>query len=512
MAREESRRTKAMHDLQRRLYTNITHEFRTPLTVIEGMAGQINQQPEQWLGKGVQLIQRNTRQLLRLVNQMLDLAKLDDGELQVHWVQTEIVGYLRYLTESFRSLAETRQIHLTFHTDTPQLTMDTDTAKLEIIVSNLLSNAIKFTDRGGRIEVAFRQKNAGTCTLQVTDTGRGIPADQLPHIFQRFFQAGNTQAGGTGIGLAITRELLELLDGQISVDSRVEQGTTFTVTLPARRRAAATAAVPRLAETPPAAPLPPDAGQGDLPRLLLIEDNPDVAVYLRGCLEDAYALDVAPDGITGIEAARRRIPDIILCDVMLPGQDGFTVTHTLKQDERTSHIPIILLTARADAASRRTGLRRGADAYLSKPFDREELRIRLQQLVALRRRLQEKYRRTDLGQVPPHGTVDPELRFLKRLEQVVLDHLDNESFRVEPDLCRAMTMSRPQLYRKLKALRGCSPSEFIRQVRLQQAHELLSDGQYSIQEVAVRTGFKDASHFARLYKAHYGHNPSQHPS
>ena len=512
LAREEARRIRDLSQWQTRLYTNLTHELRTPLTVISGMAARIDGDAGSWLAQGIPLIRRNAGQVLRLVNQLLDLARLDAGRLRPHWVQDDLVAYLRYLTESHRSFAELRDLTLHFSTDTPEYIMDFDSDKLDIILGNLLGNAIKFTPAGGVIEVAFRQKGKSTCLLIVRDSGVGIPAEKLPHIFQRFYQVEEQPVQGTGIGLSITREMVELLGGHIRVDSTPGKGTTFTIAHPVHRQA------PRkkVAQTTdhsrqiPTAATHTQTGTG--PRLLIIEDNPDVMTYLRSGLQGEYTILTAHDGEEGVEKARREVPDIILCDIMMPRQDGYAVTATLKQDERTSHIPIILLTARADRTSRHNGLQRGADAYLTKPFDEEELRIRLQQLIRLRRRLQDKYRRTDLRQVSQTDHVDPELRFLKRLEQVVLDHLDDETFRVEPDLCRAMMMSRPQLYRKLKALRGCSPSVFIRQVRLQRAQEFLAQGDLSVQEVAYRTGFRDPSHFARVYKAHYGHNPSQHTS
>jgi len=271
----------------------------------------------------------------------------------------------------------------------------------------------------------------------------------------------------------LTKELVKLLKGQIEVESREGQGATFTVWLPVRQEAPRTMDLPEVevvslikSATTIDTTVGPSNGQGR-PVALLIEDNVDVLNYLKACIQDNYQVEIANNGKAGIEKAIGLVPDIIISDVMMPEKDGFEVCATLKQDERTSHIPIILLTAKADETSRRAGLQQGADAYLVKPFDKAELEIRLQKLIQLRQRLKEKYSRADLETVNIKKEQDPELLFLKKLETVILDNLSDEDFRVEPDLCRAMMMSRPQLYKKLKALKDQSPSQFVRNIRLQ---------------------------------------------
>lgn len=399
--------------------------------------------------------------------------------------------------------------------------MDYDPGKIQTIFSNLVGNAIKFTQDAGEVVITVdggRQTvDGGFLGVIVKDNGVGIPQEQLPFIFDRFYQVDDsaTRKGeGTGIGLALTKELVKLLKGQIEVESREGQGATFTVWLPVRQEAPRTMDLPEVevvslikSATTIDTTVGPSNGQGR-PVALLIEDNVDVLNYLKACIQDNYQVEIANNGKAGIEKAIGLVPDIIISDVMMPEKDGFEVCATLKQDERTSHIPIILLTAKADETSRRAGLQQGADAYLVKPFDKAELEIRLQKLIQLRQRLKEKYSRADLETVNIKKEQDPELLFLKKLETVILDNLSDDDFRVEPDLCRAMMMSRPQLYKKLKALKDQSPSQFVRNIRLQQARKLLLTTRLPIGEIAGQVGFREHSYFTQVYLEAYQETPS----
>ena len=408
----EARQSREMAALKTRFYTNITHEFRTPLTVILGMARQIVENPSGWLQEGSQMIIRNGEQLLKLINQMLDLSKLDEGHLSVQLVQDDLIKHLKYLTKSFSSYADTKNIRLHFLTQITAINMDFDPEKMQTIISNLVGNAIKFTPEGGDVYVSVdRAQNAqedDLLEIRVKDNGIGIPAKQLPYIFDRFFQAETPQpeeeeivrplrTGGTGIGLALTKELVKLMGGSISVSSKEKEGTEFSIRLPIRQEAAAGKAeeLAPLVATKPALPveslkniIDEKSAGNDRPLALLIEDNPDVVHYLKSLLAKQYELEIASNGIEGIEKAIQLIPDIIISDVMMPGKDGFEVVNILKEDERTGHIPMILLTAKADLESRLQGLEHGADAYLSKPFNRKELEVRLRTLLEFRKKLQ----------------------------------------------------------------------------------------------------------------------------
>ncbi|MCB9276972.1 MAG: helix-turn-helix domain-containing protein [Lewinellaceae bacterium] len=544
LERAESERLKEMDTIKTRLYTNITHEFRTPLTVILGLTEQLSEDSEHWaigaeikhkLKSGFSLIHRNSNNLLRLINQLLDLSKLNSGAMKLNPVRSNIINYLQYLTESFYSVAHERGIRLTFYSEAQGLEMDYDEEKIQNIVYNLLSNALKFTGKGGKAVLHVNQtqrQEQPFLVLKVQDTGAGIPKGQLEHIFGRFYQAdsSHTRKGeGTGIGLALTKELAELMGGSIGVESTPGVGTTFTVLLPVKREEGTP-----LAKTPPAitgirSSVPgagPDvqlpeavdeeslagAGAGnDKPSLLLIEDNADVTTYITGLLAAEYNIITAPDGQAGIEKAFEEVPDIIISDVMMPAKDGYEVCVTLKSDERTSHIPIILLTAKAAEADRITGLKQGADAWLMKPFNKEELFVRLEKLVELRRNLQARYGSNLPGIFTPlPSSTEPNLEdlFLQKIRQVVEDRIDDHTLSIQA-LCQAVNLSHTQVYRKLKALTGLTPSQYIRKVRLQKAAVMLKTAQKNISEIAYEVGFSDPNYFSRAFNQEFGLTPSE---
>lgn len=524
----EAERLQELDTVKSQLYTNISHEFRTPLTVILGLNDEIlryHQNEETGrLKRAADLIRRNSRRVLQLVNQMLDLARLEAGRLALHFQQGEVVDYLRYLTESYESLAESRGIELTFAADPPELVMDYDEEKLHQIFTNLLANALKFTPEGGKVDVRISkaQTEAGrTLRLEVRDNGPGISADKRPHIFNRFYQvdASSSRPGeGTGIGLTLTKELVELHGGRIEVDSEEGRGASFTVYLPITNQAPPRKEAPSTGGEHPLAlpltngkeasgPAPAEATEDGLPTLLIVEDAPDIITYLKSCLQGRYDIRTAPNGHLGLEAARKAVPDIIISDVMMPEMDGLDMCEKLKTDECTSHIPIVLLTAKATVQDRLAGLQRGADAYLPKPFNKEELLIRLEKLVELRQKLRKRY----AGLTPPPATDDPALQqedeFVRKAREAVEAHLDDDTFG-PAELIAAVHLSRTQVHRKLKALTGKSTAHFIRSVRLQRAMELLKAGQESVQAVAYEVGFSDPAYFSRVFAEEFGGPPS----
>ncbi|MEL6638348.1 MAG: ATP-binding protein [Bacteroidota bacterium] len=516
-----------------RFFTNISHEFRTPLTIIRGMADQIESKPDTWAIKGGQMIRQNAQNLLQLVNQILDLQKLEVDSLKLNLVRGEVIQYLNYIFQSFQSYAMGKRVTLHFLSDVEQLTMDYDSEKVLRILSNLLSNAIKFTEEEGNVYLYLAQTDKAEPHLQirVQDTGIGIPEAQLPYIYDRFYQVETHSAshggGGTGIGLALTRELVELMDGNIQVSSTVGKGTTFTVDLPIRRSAdtplvegdvlpadlslpAASAAPTDLTHTELRIPAPP-AEEADRPLLLIVEDNADVVQYLVACLEDQYRYQVARDGQEGIDRAIELVPDLILSDVMMPKKDGYELCKTLKQDGRTSHIPIVLLTAKADLDSRISGLERGADAYLTKPFEQRELMVRLQKLFELRQALQKRYRGPELA--TPDVSISekvtrPEDQFMQKLQTVIYDNLGDENFGIA-ELCRGMASSRTQLHNKIKALTGKSTSIYLRSLRLHRAKALLLTTDLNVTEIAYEVGFRDPKYFSRTFAEEFGKSPSK---
>ncbi len=576
---QEAERLKELDVFKSRLYTNLTHEFRTPLTVILGMAeegkmeiGKLGnwenedtkerrQLISNFLISNFNLIERNGQNLLHLVNQLLDLSKLEDRSFKLNLRHGDIVAFLRYVTESFQSLANSRNLSLRFFTTLEKLEMDFDPEQVQQVVSNLLSNALKFTPSGGEIKVEIRKLEIGQPTnfpisqflISVSDTGIGIPEADLPHVFDRFYQVdgSSTRAGeGTGIGLAHALELVKLMDGEIRVESSTSPlgdrgaGTTFTVRLPVAHSPVTQPLTPKgepnsfLPLTPKGEPNPstsaelfttelPQLGSPlgvkgkENPQILLIEDNPDVVTYLRTILQDSYEISIAYNGRIGIEKALELIPDLIISDVMMPEKDGYQVLDALKHDERTSHIPILLLTAKADASSKIAGLRRGADAYMPKPFQKAELLATLEMMLENKRRLAAHFsKKYDFAQnlskaedgektgLPPDAeTVLVEDAFLQKLRQIVEANYADEAFAL-PQLCNTLSMSRSQLFRKLKALTDVSPSDFIRNYRMAQAKLLLETTQLAVKEVAWQVGFKEVSHFSKTFLETYGISPS----
>lgn len=504
---QEALRLKELNQFKNRFFTNITHEFRTPLTVILGLAGEgerspgLPSPPNTW-----NLIRRNGSHLLRLINQLLDLSKLETGKLPIQWVQVNAVDYVRYLTESFRSLADSREITLTLDLPEEPILTDLDLEKTQDIIANLLGNALKFTPTGGQVMVTVSGgQTHWTCAI--SDTGPGIAPEYQEQIFDRFAQLNPEQHGGTGIGLALTRELVDLLNGHISLESEEGAGSTFSILLPIHQ----TAQLTKLPELPIRPAIPAQLStvrqavetDGDIPHLLIIEDNADIVDYLQNSFEGTYQISVAPDGQKGVEMALQHIPDAIISDVMMPHKDGFTVCQELKQDERTSHIPIILLTARAAIEDKLQGLKYGADAYLPKPFEREELLIRLEQLILLRRRLQVRYQQT--GQLPSteDKSQQAEDSFIRKVREEVLAHLSDQGFTVER-LAEAIHLSRTQLFRKIKALTGRSVSQLINQIRVEQAEILLLQTDQTVSEIAYQTGFSDPNYFMRVFSRERG--------
>ncbi len=513
---EKTDRLKELDQFKSRFYTNITHEFRTPLTVIQGMSDQIEHQD-----RVKTLIRRNSDRLLTMVNQLLDLSKLESNSLAVHWVNGDIISYLQYLTESCHSLAENRKLNLAFFSKVEHLKMDFDEHKLQQILINLLANAIKFTPEYGSVKVIVekvRGKRREFFKMAVHDTGTGIPQNQLPNIFNRFYQVDNSatrREGGSGIGLALVKELVELMNGRIGVKSVVDKGSVFEVFLPIRQRASRqfepaltkSSAVLKSA-SPNISNHAADTHASSYEEqslVLIIEDNADVIEYIISCLKDEYRIITARNGKVGVRKAMETIPDVILCDVMMPELDGFQVCQHLKEQQATSHIPIVLLTAKATQADKETGLAQGADAYLTKPFNKNELLIRLENLTGISHKL--KARLSEGVGTEGVNISEKEVIFLEKLRDILEIHLADESFNTQ-HLCRAIAMSRTQLHRKLKALTGQSTAHYIRRFRLQKAKSLLENTDLPIGQISTQVGFKDFSHFSRTFSKEFGTSPS----
>ena len=506
--------------MRTKIFTNITHEFRTPLTLITGINEELK---DYFKGEKKYLfdsIDRNSRNLLNLVNQLLDLRKSELGHLRIDLVHGDITKVIKDIFESFQYYARTKGIQLHFIDSEESVEMDFDTHKLWSIISNLLSNAIKFTPKDGNVYLQIINEN-NRFQIQVMDTGTGIQESELPYIFDYYYTKDKNHRAkpvGFGIGLALTKEFVHALDGTIEVKSKFGKGTTFVILLPIRHTAKKL--VHGLGqdvefndgyENNPSdleffAENELEFDESKL-NLLIIEDNFDIVNYLILCLKTSWNISVAGDGGQGINKALDIIPDIILCDIMMPKIEGYEVLTVLKEDERTSHIPIVLLSAKSDEASRIEGYRKGADAYLMKPFNKSELTVVLKKLVDLRQNLQERYKKDSFISSGNDEKFDKEDNFLYRFEQFVMSNT-SETYSIT-DLCSDMGMSRSQMHNKIKALTGYSTSNYARKVRLTKGKYLLKSTDKSISEIAYEIGFNSPSYFTRAFKELYGFSPKE---
>ena len=541
--RQKARRNKALLEKEKEVdrlkssfFANISHEFRTPLTLILGpIETMLDQTDDPDQKNHLHTIKKSAARLLRLINQILDLSKLESGHLTLKTERGNIVPVLRGVTGSFQSLADSKNINLTFQADHEDISLYFDQNQVETILINLVSNAFKFTPHAGVITVKARQlitmqEEPELLEVSVSDSGAGISKEQVSHIFDRFYQAGHASDsyfGGTGIGLALTKELVELHEGTISVQSEVGKGTTVTFTLPFA--GGPTAEVTGIKDAPQARVYPdyttaieeelalhiagedtedPDETDIQKPILLLIEDNVDVRNYVRGILSPYYALIEAPNGEEGIKKAIEYIPDLVISDVMMPLKNGYEVCKFLKQEEKTAHIPVILLTAKASVNSRIEGLETEADLYLSKPFVPKELMLCIRNLIESRKKLRERYNKQVVLKPKDIAVNSVDEQFLEKLMRVVETNFEDEAFTVD-QLGKEIGMSRSQLHRKLQALTNESSSQFIRSFRLQRAMELLRKKNASIAEIAFKVGFGSPSYFNKCFLKHYGCTPSE---
>lgn len=528
----ESSKLKEVDRLKSRFFTNISHEFRTPLTLLLGPLNDFSKDHNvKSLTQFVPEMQRNAKRLLQLINQLLDLSKLDASHYSVNTSREDIISFVKQIVHSFSSLAHRKNIEIETSVD-PRLREKLsnegihfyfDGDIVEKILTNLLSNAFKFTPSEGSIIVSLilSEKEKDFLELKVEDTGTGIPPEKLPFIFDRFYQADDSnvrQFEGSGIGLALAKELTKLHKGKIMASSLPGKGAVIICYLPFNKKIISENKKMLPAEIQKN-PLPDfeedllnkDEKENDKqgsPMVLVVEDQQDMRKYILEKLADTYKVIEARDGKEGLEKAIREIPDLVVSDVMMPLMDGFELCKLLKTDNRTSHIPVILLTARAEDSDKLTGLGSGADAYLIKPFNAQELIIRVHHLITVRNKMRIKFS-DKLIIKPAEITVTPrDKEFVQKLTYVVETHIGDPKFSID-QLSTEMTMSASQLNRKLKALINQSPQKFIRSFRMQRALELLKTNSYSVAEAAWKTGFEDQGYFSKVFKNYFGCLPSE---
>lgn len=544
LERAEAEKLREMDQLKSRFFANISHEFRTPLTLIKGPLQAAEKNLDIYKtrevtipAKYIRVMRLNADRLLRLVNQLLDLSKLEGGKMHLRAAEGDLGHFVRVVAASFESLADRKQINYRIDLPADPLIAWFDPDKLEKILINLLSNAFKFTKEEGEVSVALEETKASEVRIKVSDSGVGISEEELPHIFERFYSSfspgfsgrrSGIEAGGAGVGLALTKELVELQHGRISVDSKEGEGTTFIVYLPLGKdhlqaeemvaafgvgvktsveSRAGTFSPKRVPESNSDSSSPLE--NSNLPIALVVEDNTEVREYILDQLGEGYQLLEAVDGQEGLKKALEKIPDLIISDVMMPEMDGMELCAKIKTDERTSHIPFILLTARAEHADKMTGLEIGADDYLAKPFDADELRVRVRNLIEQSRRLRERFETKVFRLQPKEIAVSSaDEVFLRRVMEAVEDNMEDEEFSVE-ELGRIVGMSRYQLHRKLKALTNKSVSVFIRTIRLERARQLLAQGAGNATEICYWVGFSSPAYFSKCFRDQFAMTPSE---
>ncbi len=531
--RRSNRLLREMDELKSRLFSDLTHEFRTPLTLIlapleEMLSAGTKKNPSR---SELKMMQRNAGHLLNLVNQMLDLAKLDAKSLKLDLTENDFVDFFKVRVLSFSSLASSKGIKFSYSVPGKPLNTLFDADKLEKIINNLLSNAIKFTAPGGEVKCVLEivDKDKEMIRFYVEDTGTGISAGELGKIFDRYYQVeGSMRSGtfGTGIGLSLTRELVRLMHGEIRAESQPGCGSRFTVTLqlgkthldpdeytilktimpPSARNEIAPEAVKKL-------PGKSDTvserkgGSSDLPVVLIVEDQEDIRNYLAVHIGDNFRVLEAENGVLGLSAAIQHIPDLVITDLIMPGMDGLEMCGKLKEDEHTSHIPVIMLTAKTDLPDRMAGIGTGADAYLTKPFHIQEVLLVISKLIEQRKKLRERFSTNIKLEPRDIAITSADEKFLSRALAVIEDHLGDSTFDVNI-FQKEMAMSRMQLFRKIKALTDQAPGDFIRIIRLKRAARLIEEGFGNIAQITYEVGFNNPSHFARSFKDLYGILPS----
>ncbi len=524
---KEAERLAEIDKIKSNFFTNITHELRTPLTlIIEPLRQLLQQDLAQEVHSDINLAKNNSEKLLNLVNELLDVSKLEANKMSINLVRDDVVQTLNPIIDSFKLIAVNKNIDLQFIHGQNINPFYFDKNQLEKIIHNLLSNALKFTNKGSVLVSLYLEKEGvkDWIKINVEDTGIGISEEQMEHIFDRFYQVESVETkkqSGTGVGLSLVKELVELQGGKIKVESRIGEGTKFKVFLPL------------ITKTPSGVShlktsnhqigileneISSEDGvknqtddKEEKPVVLIVEDNDELRSFIRRQVQENYQILEATNGIEGIDMAIANIPELIISDVMMPEKTGFELVESLKNEISTSHIPIILLTAKTEINSKLFGLKQGADAYVTKPFHTEEILVRIANLIDTRRKLQAKFSK-------PHSLIKAvkkdvnlskiDTKFVNEIKTNIQENLSNDAFSVET-LAANFHMSRSQLFRKMKALTGQSPNEFIRNYRLDHAMKILRSQNVKIIQLAFSVGFSDEKYFSKCFKNRFNILPSE---
>ncbi|SIS49208.1 Two component regulator propeller [Zobellia uliginosa] len=537
----ERERSAELQRMKLEFFTNISHEFRTPLTLIKGpleyVQNNLSSLDQTSLKEQLALMQKNTNYLLRLVTQLLDFRKITQGKMRLVMRNSDIITFIREVAEPFQFMAHKQSIDFEIDTDSPSLVTWFDHEALEKIMNNLVSNAFKFTEAGGQIKIKISEeviKGKNKVVIKVKDSGIGIPKDKMSKIFERFNSVKENEKNlkinpeGIGIGLSFTKNLVELHQGKIEVYSKPEKGTKFVVYLPKDKEAytdideisckdvSDNDFLVRSSETESfAIGLNDDLidegmskTRSKLPVLLVVDDNPDIRTFISKVLGKTYTVYKAENGKKGLEVAKKVMPNIVICDIVMPVMDGIEFSRILKSQPETSHIPIIILTAKSSQESELQSLELGVDEYLRKPFDFELLKLKLSNIIKRRETLRKRFNRKITVQPSEVVVTSMDEKFLIQAIAIVEKHMMNTDFNVEM-LVKEMGLSRSTLYLKFKELTGLSSSEFIRSVRLKRAVQLFNQSNFSVKEIMYKTGFSTASYFSKCFKKQFGVVPSE---
>jgi signal transduction histidine kinase/ligand-binding sensor domain-containing protein/DNA-binding response OmpR family regulator len=535
LERSNARKLHELDMMKLKFFTNISHEIRTPLTLIVGPLEKIlsNDLSKEEIRENLKLVSRNAKNLDKLISQLLDFRKLEAGNLKLELTEGDIVEFVKGIVYSFNDLSVEKQVKLTFTTLKKQLFTSFDPDKVEKIVNNLLSNAFKFTGAGGSISVNLslvfdmddddfnsEEKEKQFIEISIRDTGRGIPASNLNKIFQRFFQSDDeAKDSGTGIGLSLVKELVRLHNGEIFVASKPGKGTKFTFRVPYKETQFSGELPAEKDNVKPAIYSHEDESSNDIHKsevmhskiMLVVEDNADVRQFIKSHFSSIFHVIEARNGEEGWEKALETIPDIIISDVIMPHVNGYEFCERIKTDERTSHIPLLLLTALHSKEHEIKGITTGADDYITKPFDLSILQVKVENMLSIRESLKQKFSRSVMLE-PTHVEItSPDERFLQKAIKVVEENISDCDLDIE-GFSEKVGVSRMQLYRKLHALTDMTVKEFIRHIRLKRATQLLVQNKLNISEVAYAVGFKDLSHFRKCFKREFGMSATEYVS
>lgn len=525
-------------EMKIKFFTNISHELRTPLTLIKGPIQELREH-ETLSPKGVQyveLMEKNTNQMLQLVNQILDFRKIQNGKMRLHVSLIDFNELVVSFQKEFRVLSEENEVSFTFQLPDAAIMIWADKEKLSIVIRNIISNAFKFTPSGGSIHVVAGLTEDGEhCFLRVEDNGIGIPQNKLTEVFERFSQgenAKNSYYQGTGIGLALSKEIVNLHHGMIRAESPEGKGTVFIVELLLGKEHYRISEVDFYVSDTETAPAG-DVSSTDimaeedseeqteidasLPNLLLVEDNKDLCQLIKLQLEDKFNIHIANNGVEGLKKVHLYHPDIVVTDQMMPEMDGLEMLQSIRKDFQISHIPVIILTAKNDEGAKTKAITLGANAYITKPFSKEYLLARIDQLLSERLlfreriRLQMENQKTTEEDSYEQYLVKKDVQFLEKIHQVIEENMDDSDFNIDT-IASGIGLSRSAFFKKLKSLTGLAPVDLVKEIRLNKSVELIKNTDLSISEIAFAVGFKDSGYYSKCFRKKYNQTPREYMS